>query len=60
MSSQFVIAMLNPTIGLLFASAFFLLWTNQRGQGYILMVAASYVVSSLGFVIQDVGPNFEG
>jgi diguanylate cyclase (GGDEF)-like protein len=52
--------MLNPTIGLLFASAFFLLWTNQRGQGYILMVAASYVVSSLGFVIQDVGPNFEG
>src|SRR5690606_24117496 len=60
MSSQFVIAMLNPTIGLLFASAFFLLWTNQRGQGYILMIAASYVMSSLGFVIQDVGPDFEG
>lgn len=58
MSSQFVIAMLNPTIGLLFASAFFLLWMNQRGQNYILMIAASYVMSSLGFLIQDVGPDF--
>jgi diguanylate cyclase (GGDEF)-like protein len=50
--------MLNPTIGLLFASAFFLLWMNQRGQRYIVMIAASYVVSSLGFVIQDIGPDF--
>ncbi len=58
MSSQFVIAMLNPTIGLLFAAAFFLLWMNQRGQNYILMIAASYVMSSLGFLIQDVGPDF--
>lgn len=58
MSSQFVIAMLNPTIGVLFASAFFLLWMNQRGQNYILMIAASYVTSSLGFLIQDVGPDF--
>jgi len=58
MSSQFVIAMLNPTIGMLFAAAFFLLWTNQRGQAYILMIAASYVTSSVGFLIQDVGPDF--
>lgn len=58
MTSQFVIAMLNPTIGMLFASAFFLLWTNQRGQDYILMIALSYVASSVGFLIQDVGPNF--
>lgn len=58
MSSQFVIAMLNPTIGLLFAAAFFLLWTNQRGQSYILMIASSYVGSSAGFLIQDVGPDF--
>ncbi|MBW7947495.1 MAG: hypothetical protein H3C60_13930, partial [Sphingomonadaceae bacterium] len=58
MTSQFVIAMLNPTIGMLFASAFFLLWMNQRGQAYILMIAASYVTSSVGFLIQDVGPDF--
>lgn len=59
MSSKLVIAMLNPTIGLLFASAFFLLWTNQRGQQYVALVAASYVMSSLGFLIQDVGPDFD-
>ena len=58
MNSQFVIAMINPSIGMLFAAAFLLLWTSQRGQSYILMVAASYVVSSTGFVIQDVGPDF--
>ena len=58
MTSQFVIAMLNPTIGMLFAAAFFLLWTNQRGQNYILMIALSYVASSVGFLIQDVGPSF--
>ena len=60
MSSQFVIAMLNPTIGLLFAAAFFLLWTNQRGQRYILPIALSYVMSSVGFIIQDVGPDLPG
>lgn len=58
MSSQFVIAMINPAIGMLFAAAFFLLWTNQRGQTYILLIAASYVASSIGFLIQDVGPDF--
>lgn len=58
MTSQFVIAMLNPTIGMLFASAFFLLWTHRRGQNYILMIALSYVASSVGFLIQDVGPGF--
>ena len=58
MNSQFVIAMLNPAVGMLFAAAFFLLWANQRDQRYIVMIAASYVMQSLGFLIQDVGPDF--
>ena len=57
MNSQLFIALLNPGIGLLLASAFFLLWLNRRDQTYVAIAAASYVLSTLGFLIQDVGPN---
>ena len=57
MNSQLFIALLNPGIGLLLASAFFLLWLNRRDQTYVAVAAASYLVSSVSFLIQDVGPS---
>src|SRR5690606_31061871 len=52
---QFFISLLNPGIGLLFATAFFLLWLNRR-ERYIAYAAAAYTASALAFLIQDVGP----
>lgn len=57
MGSQLFIGLLNPGIGVLLAAAFFLLWLNQRSQTYVAIAAVSYVMSSLAFLIQDVGPS---
>ena len=55
MNGQFFISLLNPGIGLLFATAFFLLWLNRR-ERYVAYAAAAYTASALAFLIQDVGP----
>lgn len=55
MNGQFFISLLNPGIGLLFATAFFLLWLNRR-ETYVAYAAAAYTASALAFLIQDVGP----
>lgn len=55
MNGQFFISLLNPGIGFLFASAFFLLWLNRR-ERYVAYAAAAYTASALAFLIQDVGP----
>ena len=47
--------MLNPGIGLLFATAFFLLWLNRR-EPYVAYAAGAYTASAIAFLIQDVGP----
>lgn len=56
MNGQFFISLLNPGIGLLFATAFFLLWLNRRDQPYIAYAAGAYIMSAIAFLIQDVGP----
>ncbi len=55
LSGQFFIQLLNPGIGLLFATAFFLLWLNRR-ERYVAYAAAAYISSAIAFLIQDVGP----
>ena len=55
MNGQFFISLLNPGIGLLFATAFFLLWLNRR-ETYVAYAAAAYTASAIAFLIQDVGP----
>ncbi|MBE1528758.1 diguanylate cyclase (GGDEF)-like protein [Sphingopyxis sp. OAS728] len=55
MNGQFFISLLNPGIGLLFATAFFLLWLNRR-ERYVAYAAAAYIASALAFLILDVGP----
>ncbi len=55
MSGQFFISLLNPGIGLLFATAFFLLWLNRR-ERYVAYASAAYTASAISFLIQDVGP----
>lgn len=57
MNGQFFISLLNPTMGLLFAIAFFLLWLNRREHQYVAYAAAAYAVSALAFLIQDIGPT---
>ena len=54
-NGQFFISLLNPGIGLLFATAFFLLWLNRR-ERYIAYAAGAYTASAIAFLIQDVGP----
>jgi len=54
-NGQFFISLLNPGIGLLFATAFFLLWLNRR-ECYVAYAAAAYTASAIAFLIQDVGP----
>ncbi len=55
MSGQFFIQLLNPGIGLLFATAFFLLWLNRRDR-YVVYAAGAYAASAIAFLILDVGP----
>ena len=55
MNGQFFISLLNPGIGILFATAFFLLWLNRR-ERYVAYAAAAYTATALAFLIQDVGP----
>ena len=55
MNGQFFISLLNPGIGLLFATAFLLLWLNRR-ERYVAYAAGAYTASALAFLIQDVGP----
>ena len=57
MGGQIFISLLNPGIGLLLAAAFLLLWLNRRDQIYVAIAAASYALSTAGFVIQDIGPT---
>lgn len=54
-NGQFFISLLNPGIGLLFATAFFLLWLNRR-ERYVAYAAGAYTASAIAFLIQDVGP----
>lgn len=55
MTGQLFISLLNPAIGLLFAAAFVPLWLSRR-QPYIAYAAAAYALTTLAFLLLDVGP----
>jgi diguanylate cyclase (GGDEF)-like protein len=52
MTDGLFIALLNPSITLMLAAAFFLLWLYQRHQRYVAMLAAGYTASACGFLLQ--------
>lgn len=55
MQGQLFISLLNPGIGLLFATAFFLMWLNRR-EPYVAYAAGAYLATAIAFLIQDVAP----
>lgn len=52
MDNSLYIALLNPSIALVLASAFFVLWLYRRQHRYILALALGYMTSSGGFLLQ--------
>lgn len=56
MSGQLLVSLFSPSIGILFCAAFFGLWLNQRNLNYSLSAALGFLLSSIGFVIQDILP----
>ncbi len=57
------IALLNPAIALVLASAFFALWLYQRASAYLAVLAFAFVASGLGFLLQYFSlplPGFAG
>ncbi len=56
MTGQLFISLLNPAIGLSFATVFFLLWLHRR-ERYIAYAAGAYVATAIAFLIQDVAPT---
>lgn len=49
MNSSYILSTINPVVGLLFASTFFLIWRQQPERLHILHWAAAFVLGSLGF-----------
>lgn len=51
MDSSLLIALLNPSIALVLATAFFVLWFHQRRR-YMAVLAAGYFCAAAGFFLQ--------
>jgi diguanylate cyclase (GGDEF)-like protein len=47
-----LIALLNPTIALALGAAFLVLWSYQRHRPYLAVLAVSYSLSAVGFLLQ--------
>ena len=52
MDNGLFISLLNPAIALTLAAAFLLLWLYRRQRSYLLMLAAAYAGSAMGFLLQ--------
>ncbi|NGN42010.1 GGDEF domain-containing protein [Mesorhizobium sp. CGMCC 1.15528] len=52
MGANLFIALLTPALSLVFASAFFLLWTYRR-HGHVMVLCLSYVAYAVGFLLQS-------
>jgi diguanylate cyclase (GGDEF)-like protein len=52
LGNNLFISLLNPAITLTLASAFFLFWFYRRQRFYLLMMAAAYAGSAMGFLLQ--------
>ena len=52
MNDGLYIALLNPSITLVLATAFLVLWLHQRHRGYVALLARGYAASAGGFLLQ--------
>ncbi|MER9300970.1 GGDEF domain-containing protein [Mesorhizobium sp. M0621] len=52
MDTGLLIALLNPTIALALGAAFLVLWSYQRHRPYLAVLAISYSLSAVGFLLQ--------
>ncbi|HEY4191657.1 MAG TPA: GGDEF domain-containing protein [Mesorhizobium sp.] len=52
MDTGLFIALLNPAIALVLASAFCLLWLNHRAGFHLAMLSVGYATSAIGFLLQ--------
>lgn len=52
MDTGLFIALLNPTIALALGAAFLVLWSYQRHRPYLAVLATSYGLSAVGFLLQ--------
>ncbi|MHA6687978.1 GGDEF domain-containing protein [Mesorhizobium sp. A556] len=60
MGNGLSIALLNPAIALVLAAAFFALWLYQRNSPHLLMLAAGFISSGMGFGLQYFTVPFAG
>jgi diguanylate cyclase (GGDEF)-like protein len=52
LDTRLIIALLNPGIALVLASAFLALWLHQRLRLYLAVLASAYSASAVGFLLQ--------
>jgi diguanylate cyclase (GGDEF)-like protein len=52
LDTRLFIALLNPGIALVLASAFLALWLHQRHRLYLAVMALAYCASAIGFLLQ--------
>ena len=52
MNTGIFIALLNPSIALILATACLLLWFHQKTRPYMAVLAAGYAAAALGFLLQ--------
>ena len=53
MNNGLFITLLNPSISLVLAAAFFLLWRYQRHRPYLAMLGLAYAGTAIGFLLQS-------
>ncbi len=52
MDTGLLIGLLNPTIALVLGAVLLVLWFYQRHRPYLAVLAASYWLSAIGFLLQ--------
>lgn len=52
MNNSVFIVLLNPSIALVLAAAFYILWRYQRRHPYLAMLALAYAGTAVGFLLQ--------
>jgi diguanylate cyclase (GGDEF)-like protein len=52
LNNSLFITLLNPSIALVLAAAFFLLWRYQRHRPYLAMLGLAYTGTAIGFLLQ--------
>ena len=60
METGLFIALLNPAIALVLASAFLALWLYQRSAPHLLILAVGFTASAVGFLLQYFSVPFAG